>query len=115
MAAPEAEPRRRGGRRHAVRFASGETLNRLRFRGRIMAASMARGDGSSNGGGTSRAPLATPEERRLILGEWNATAKRYPIAPLPELLDAQLARTSDTVAVELGDAALTYAELHAWT
>jgi amino acid adenylation domain-containing protein len=58
-------------------------------------------------------PVApTPEERRQLIEEWNATAADYPRDRLThELFADQAARTPDAVAVTAGDAALTFAEL----
>ncbi|MFF7474805.1 non-ribosomal peptide synthase/polyketide synthase [Streptomyces sp. NPDC008092] len=52
-------------------------------------------------------------ERQAVLQEWNATTREIPAATLPELFQAQAARTPDAVAVTDGNAALTYAELDA--
>ncbi|WP_112264135.1 non-ribosomal peptide synthase/polyketide synthase [Lentzea terrae] len=51
----------------------------------------------------------TPEEDHRVLVEWNGTATGRPAATLPQLFEAQAARTPNRVAV--GD--LTYAELNA--
>jgi non-ribosomal peptide synthetase component F len=53
------------------------------------------------------------EERHRILTDWNATARDVPHGTLPELFQAQVARTPDAVAVVSGTARLTYAELNA--
>ncbi|WP_219508237.1 non-ribosomal peptide synthetase [Nonomuraea ceibae] len=52
-----------------------------------------------------------PAERERVLVTNNATAHEVPRATLPELFEAQAARTPDAVAVVSGGAALTYAEL----
>jgi hypothetical protein len=63
------------------------------------------------------APLAaltilTPGERRLVVEEWNRTARPYPAGEtLLELLHAQAERTPDAIAVESGAEALTFAAL----
>ncbi|MFE0515079.1 amino acid adenylation domain-containing protein, partial [Streptomyces sp. NPDC058964] len=57
--------------------------------------------------------LLTPEERHQLLVEWNGTAGAPPNGTLPELFEAQAARTPDAVAVVSGDTSLTYAELNA--
>ncbi|MEV4461708.1 amino acid adenylation domain-containing protein, partial [Microbispora sp. NPDC049633] len=52
-------------------------------------------------------------ERQRVLEDWNATAREYPPATLPELFQAQVARTPDATAVVFGERMLTYAELNA--
>jgi amino acid adenylation domain-containing protein/non-ribosomal peptide synthase protein (TIGR01720 family) len=60
------------------------------------------------------ASMLTPDERRQLLRDWNATAVEYPAAPgLPGLFADQVARTPAAVAVRSGADALTYAELAA--
>ncbi|MGO4427409.1 AMP-binding protein, partial [Streptomyces sp. MCAF7] len=51
------------------------------------------------------------EERRGMLVDWNDTAREIPDATLPELFQAQVARTPDALAVVSGGVELTYAEL----
>ena len=72
-------------------------------------------------GGEADAPvgridLLTPEERELVLEEWNAplpgAAEPAP-ATLPQLFEEQAARTPDSVAVTFEGESLTYAELDA--
>ncbi|MFF3445429.1 amino acid adenylation domain-containing protein [Streptosporangium sp. NPDC002721] len=55
--------------------------------------------------------ILSAEERRQVLLEWNATAAEAPHATLPELFEAQTARTPDAPAVLCGEAVLTYREL----
>ncbi|BAU88123.1 CDA peptide synthetase I [Streptomyces laurentii] len=55
--------------------------------------------------------LLTPAERHRVLEEWNGTGAREPRAGLPELFEAQVARTPDALAVSCGDDHLTYREL----
>ncbi|MFI9721796.1 amino acid adenylation domain-containing protein [Streptomyces sp. NPDC052396] len=57
--------------------------------------------------------ILAPEERTRILADWNDTALDVPAATLPELLEAQTARTPDAPAVQTGDTTLTYAQLNA--
>ncbi|MEV6584124.1 amino acid adenylation domain-containing protein, partial [Streptomyces sp. NPDC051582] len=52
------------------------------------------------------------EERNRILTDWNATARDVPYATLPELFQAQVARTPDAAAVVSGGVELSYAELN---
>jgi amino acid adenylation domain-containing protein len=53
------------------------------------------------------------DERREILHVWNDTDRTVPPATMPGLIAAQAARTPDAVAVVLGEARLSYAELEA--
>ncbi|MFF7730906.1 amino acid adenylation domain-containing protein [Streptomyces sp. NPDC008001] len=60
-----------------------------------------------------QADALTGGERRRLLVEWNDTARPVPPANLPELLQAQAARTPDRPAVVCRDTVLSYAELNA--
>ncbi|MEU5217474.1 amino acid adenylation domain-containing protein, partial [Streptomyces sp. NPDC020807] len=82
--------------------------------GRLLAAAVA----------DPEAPLGTlgilaPEERALLDGEWNATATPVPYGSLPELFEAQAARTPEATALAhdgaagAGTGTVTYAELDA--
>ncbi|MFJ2599072.1 non-ribosomal peptide synthetase, partial [Streptomyces erythrochromogenes] len=53
------------------------------------------------------------EERRRVLVEWNDTVRGVPDATLPELFEAQVARTPDAVGVVCGGVELSYGELNA--
>ncbi len=55
----------------------------------------------------------TQDERNRSLRTWNDTAHPVPETTLPDLFEAQAARTPDTVAVVFGDESLTYAEFAA--
>ncbi|MEU4411537.1 amino acid adenylation domain-containing protein, partial [Streptosporangium sp. NPDC023963] len=57
--------------------------------------------------------LLTPAERHRILVEWNDTAREVPAATLPELFQAQAARTPDATAVVFEGTELSYADLNA--
>ncbi|WP_437675479.1 amino acid adenylation domain-containing protein [Sorangium sp. So ce131] len=60
----------------------------------------------------SEIPLLTPEERRRVTVEWNATQTAYPRdACIHELFEAQAARTPDAIAAVEGSEVLTYREL----
>ncbi|MEV7969457.1 non-ribosomal peptide synthase/polyketide synthase [Sphaerisporangium sp. NPDC088356] len=52
-------------------------------------------------------------EHRLVVTEWNDTARAVDAATLPELFRAQVARTPGALALVSGDERLTYAELDA--
>ncbi|HEU0300975.1 MAG TPA: amino acid adenylation domain-containing protein, partial [Longimicrobium sp.] len=71
---------------------------------------MAAGDAQT----VDRLPLLPDEERRRVVEEWNATGAAYPGETcIHELIEAQVARTPEAVAVASGDRVLTYAELNA--
>ncbi|KAB2345061.1 non-ribosomal peptide synthetase, partial [Actinomadura rudentiformis] len=53
------------------------------------------------------------EDERARLAAWNDTAAELRPGTLPELFEAQAARTPDDVALVWGDLSLTYAELNA--
>lgn len=60
----------------------------------------------------SHLPLLTPPERQQLLVDWNATQQDYPRGRcLHQLIDEQVERTPDAVAVVYGNQALTYREL----
>ncbi|MBP2405848.1 non-ribosomal peptide synthetase [Streptomyces syringium] len=61
----------------------------------------------------ARFDLLAPGERERILTEWNPTGYVPSAATLPELFEAQVARTPDAVAVASESDSLTYAELNA--
>ncbi|MEV0275791.1 amino acid adenylation domain-containing protein [Streptomyces sp. NPDC050610] len=58
-------------------------------------------------------PLATAEERELILGEFNDTAVAVPPTTLIGPIESRAARTPGATALVLGDESLTYSELNA--
>ncbi|MGW2618051.1 amino acid adenylation domain-containing protein [Streptomyces sp. NPDC001500] len=60
-----------------------------------------------------RIDVTLPAEREQVVGTWNATGLELPAAVLPELLDAQAARTPDRVALVFGGEEVTYGDLHA--
>ncbi|SNT64752.1 amino acid adenylation domain-containing protein, partial [Streptosporangium subroseum] len=57
--------------------------------------------------------LLTPAERHRVLAGWNDTAHEIPAATLPELFEAQVARTPGATAMVFEDTEVTYAELNA--
>ncbi|MEW2435914.1 non-ribosomal peptide synthase/polyketide synthase [Streptomyces caniferus] len=57
-------------------------------------------------------PLLTDDERRTMLDAWNAPQQDGPDTTLPELLEAQTARTPERTAVVCGDTRLTYDEVN---
>jgi amino acid adenylation domain-containing protein len=66
------------------------------------------------GARVSELDLLAPDERALLLDGWNDTATEYPhAATLHRLVEAQVARTPDVVAVSGEDRSVTYAELNA--
>ncbi|MCH0560682.1 non-ribosomal peptide synthetase [Streptomyces sp. MUM 16J] len=60
-----------------------------------------------------RIDVTLPAEREQVVETWNATGLELPAAVLPELLDAQAARTPGRVALVLEGEEVTYGELHA--
>ncbi|MBV1958153.1 amino acid adenylation domain-containing protein, partial [Streptomyces sp. BV333] len=60
-----------------------------------------------------RADLMDEAERRRVLVDWNDTAVDGPVSSLPELFEAQVARTPDAIAVACEGSEVSYAELDA--
>ncbi|HEX2271488.1 MAG TPA: amino acid adenylation domain-containing protein, partial [Pyrinomonadaceae bacterium] len=57
--------------------------------------------------------LLTEAEERQLLGDWNATQTDYPQdSCVHQLIEAQVSRTPDAIAVVAGDEQITYAELN---
>ncbi|MEU0391171.1 AMP-binding protein, partial [Streptomyces chartreusis] len=54
-----------------------------------------------------------PAERERLLVEYNDTTRPVPDGTLPQLFEAQVARTPDAVAVAYGDTSVSYGELNA--
>ena len=75
---------------------------------RLLAAAVAAPDGS-----IGSLEMLAAAERRVLLEDWNATARAVPAATLPELFAAQAGATPDAVAVVFEDRALSYAALDA--
>jgi amino acid adenylation domain-containing protein len=59
----------------------------------------------------SELPLLSETERRQMLVAWNATAESYPETTLHQLVEEQVDRSPDAVAVVSGNASITYREL----
>ncbi|WP_454843557.1 non-ribosomal peptide synthase/polyketide synthase [Pseudomonas gorinensis] len=58
-------------------------------------------------------PSLTEAARRQVLGDWNATARDYPVQRcVHELIEAQVARAPQAPALRFGDVSLSYAELN---
>ncbi|WP_052707349.1 non-ribosomal peptide synthetase [Streptomyces rubellomurinus] len=60
----------------------------------------------------ARTDALAPEERHRLLVEWNATERPVEPATLAQLVEAQVARTPDAVAVDFEGGTHTYAELN---
>ena len=102
--------RRRGGvRRRALRAVRRSSASSATSR-RALEAMVA--DESQS---VDRLPLLPEAERRLVVEEWNATARPYPTDGLRvhDLFRAQAARTPEAVALSWHGERLTYAELDA--
>ena len=70
--------------------------------------------GSNPDESVSKMTVLTGAERREVLDEWNDTAAEYPKDDsLAQLVEQQVERTPDAVAVVYGEQALTYRELNA--
>ncbi len=59
----------------------------------------------------SAVPIVGPTEREKLVVEWNATVRSYPDLCVHQLFEAQVDRTPDAIALELGSERLTYREL----
>ena len=72
------------------------------------------GDGrGSEARGVRGRPPRSPEERRLLLEEWNATEAEYPEdVCIHELFEEQVSRTPGATAVVCGEQSLSYEELN---
>src|SRR5271165_5593397 len=57
--------------------------------------------------------ILSPEERRQILTEWNATGQPVAETTLPHLFEAQVARSPQATALVFEEICLTYSELNA--
>jgi surfactin family lipopeptide synthetase A len=61
----------------------------------------------------SRLPLLTPQEKHQLLVDWNATERDYPRdTPLATLIEAQVERAPDALAVRFGESSITYRQLN---
>ena len=61
----------------------------------------------------SHLPILTKGERRRLLLEWNQTGREYAHGCVHELIEAQVERAPERVAVSFADSVLTYGELNA--
>jgi amino acid adenylation domain-containing protein len=59
----------------------------------------------------SRLPLLPPDERKLLLEDWNATQRPLPDGCIHDLVAAQAVATPDKIAVEGGAVRISYADL----
>ncbi|WP_203924701.1 non-ribosomal peptide synthetase, partial [Rugosimonospora africana] len=57
--------------------------------------------------------VLSADERRRVLVEWNGTERVVPQVTVPELFEAQVARTPDAIAVVCDGVGVSYAELNA--
>ncbi len=60
----------------------------------------------------SELPLLAPEDHSRIVEEWNATGTPYPDKCVHELLEDQVNRTPEALALKFGDRDLSYLELN---
>ncbi|HEV2707131.1 MAG TPA: amino acid adenylation domain-containing protein [Pyrinomonadaceae bacterium] len=60
----------------------------------------------------SELEMLSAEEQRQLLVEWNQTSEEYDAACLHHLIEAQVERTPDAVAVSFNDEQVTYQELN---
>ncbi|MEV0696796.1 non-ribosomal peptide synthase/polyketide synthase [Saccharopolyspora sp. NPDC050389] len=56
--------------------------------------------------------ILTDEERYQLLERWNGRTPDVPVSTLPELFEAQVAKSPDATAVVCGDESASYAELN---
>ena len=68
--------------------------------------------GPNPGQPIGRIELLTPQERRQLLYEWNASDRDVPPVTLPALFEAQVERSPEATALVFEDAKLKYAELN---
>ena len=61
----------------------------------------------------STLPILTPHERQTLLVDWNNTAAPVPELPVHALVEAQVQRAPDAVAVVFEEESLSYGELNA--
>jgi amino acid adenylation domain-containing protein len=60
----------------------------------------------------SQLPVLTEEELHREVAEWNDTAAQFPVVCIHQGFQAQVARTPDGIAAQLGDECLSYAQLN---
>jgi amino acid adenylation domain-containing protein len=87
---------------------AGETISRMIEHLHILLAAIVADPGQS----IAALPLLAESERRRLLVEWNATSQPVPAATVHALFEAQVARTPEATALELGERSWSYAELN---
>jgi amino acid adenylation domain-containing protein len=57
-------------------------------------------------------PLLTPEERNVILGDWNSTARAYPETTIHRLIEEAVRRSPEATALMFEGRSMSYRELN---
>jgi non-ribosomal peptide synthetase component F len=106
----EVDGRIGGGLEYATALFEAETVERYAgYLRAVLQAMVAREEEA-----VSRLPLLSPAERHQVVEGWNATEAAFPSEScVHELVERQVERTPDAVAVAFEDDSLTYAQLNA--